>query len=105
MHAMLLDHLAQHRPHVPCERGARVDLVDDRDLLPHDEPEPVAFLEHRLALRVVGESYEVEAVGLDAPHVVALERLRHRAAVARAVLVAIRAVEAERPAVEQESIL
>src|SRR5215472_1140772 len=102
MVVVLVDHVAQHSrgllfPPVISSSGAAPG-----DLLPHQQPELIALLEHDSRLLVVTETYKVRAHFFDQPHLLPNQVFGHRCPDSRMIFMPLRAFEEQAFAVELE---
>ena len=102
---VLTDHLADHPHRVFEELPAFDDGVDHRNFDRGDDAQPVAHLHHHGVLRVVRHAQEVAAHLFDQAHVAFVHLVVQRPAAAQVVLVAARADELARAAVEREALV
>ena len=102
---VLTDHLADHSHRIFEEPVALGDGIDHRNFDRGDDAQPVAHLHHHGVLRVVRHAQEVAAHLFDETHVAFVHLVGQRPSAAQVVLVAARADEFARTAVEREALV
>ena len=102
MIAVLIDQGAQHVESLLLIAAAAHSAAAPRDLLPHQQPERVAALQHDARLLIVAEAHEVAAHVLDHLHFPPDQVFRHRGGESGVVLVALGAADQQTLAVQLE---
>src|SRR5215475_11656783 len=99
MIAVLADHVLQHVDGINDERLRPGDVVDDRDLFPDEQAEPISRIENRGVLRIMRKTNEVKSLVLDELHIAYMKIVGNGVSALEIVLVPIGAAKIGVPTV------